>query len=165
MQTPSLTFAQFLSRFPEIELPIVLNEETHHAFSEKNEPLTTPMIQQFILPIAQEEPDDLTEFIACFKLPKTDDFHAVVFWKAALLQYTYTLATFNKKGAYIDHRTIAGTFVDQQTITISVATINEEKEIYIASGQSGSSDAGYDAGSSTTYELELLPDGQIVNNL
>jgi hypothetical protein len=164
MHTPSTTFAQFLSRFPVVELPVILNEETHFTFSEKNEPLNSPMIQQFILPLETDEPDELTEYIACFKLPNTAEFHAIVFWKAALLNYTYTLATFSKKGVYIDHRTIAGTYVDQQKITISVATINEEHEIYIASGQSGTNDEGYDAHSSSTYELELLPDGQIVNN-
>lgn len=164
MNRPTVTFAQFLSRFPEIELPVILNEETHHTFSLNNEPLTAAMIEQFILPIEEEEADELTEFIPCFQLPKTEGFHAIVYWKAALLNYQYAMATFNAKGQFIDRRVIAGTFVSGQTITQSVATVNEENEIFVASGQSGIDGDSFDPASSTAYELELLPDGQIANN-
>lgn len=164
MNRPTVTFAQFLSRFPEIELPVILNEETHYTFSQNNEPLTTLMIEQFILPFEEEEADELTEFVPCFKLPKTEGFHALVFWKAALLNYQYIMVTFTAKGQFKDRRAIAGTFVNGQMITQSVATVNEEFEIFVASGQTSADDEGFDPTSSTAFELELLPDGQIVNN-
>ncbi len=165
MNQPTATFAQFLAKFPEIELPVILNEEAHHTFSTENSPLSEAMILQYILPLEDvEEGDEFTEFVPCFKLPKTEDFHAVVYWKAGLMSYHYAIATFTKKGQSIDHRVIAGTFVSGQTITQSVATINEENEIYVASGQGSTQNDDYDAATSTAYELELTPEGQIVNN-
>ncbi len=164
MSQTTVTFAQFLAKFPEIELPVVLNDEAHHTFSTENSPLAEAMIAQYILPTEPEEADEMTEFVPCFKLPKTEGFHAVVYWRAGLMNYQYVLVTFAKKGQLIDRRVIAGTFVNGQMITQSVATINEENEIFVASGQSDAQDETYDPASSTAYELELLPDGLIVNN-
>ncbi len=165
MNQPTVTFAQFLAKFPEIDLPVMLNEEAHHIFSTENSPLTEAMIQQYILPLEDVDTDDeFTEFVPCFQLPKTDGFHAVVYWKAGLMNYHYALVTFSKKGQAIDRRVIAGTFIGGQTITQSVATINEENEIFVASGQGNTQNDSFDPASSTAYELELLPDGQIVDN-
>lgn len=161
--TPSATFHQFLSKFPVIELPVILNDEAHHTFSTANSPLTEAMIRQFIAPWEAGAEDEFTEYVPCFQLPQTEGFHAIVYWKADLMSYLYTLATYTTKGQAIDRRVIAGTFVKGQTITQSVATINEEREIFVASGQSKVQDDAYDAATSTAYELELAPDGHILN--
>lgn len=159
----AISFSQFLAKFPLIELPVLLNEETHHTFSTENSPLPEAMIQEFILPIEDANTDEFTEFIPCFQLPLKEEYHAMVYWRAGLMQYQYTLATFTKKGLFIDKRIIAGTFIRGETITQSVATINESFEIFVASGQSHTQSDEYDATSSTAYELEIAPDGQIVN--
>jgi hypothetical protein len=164
MNQPTIPFAQFLAKFPEIELPVVLNDEAHLIFSAENDPLAEAMIAQYILPNEPEEADELTEFVPCFKLPKTEGFDAVVYWRAGLMNYQYVLVTFATKGELLDRRVIAGTFINGPTITQSVATINEENEIFVASGQSNAQDDTFDPASSTAYELELLPDGLIVNN-
>lgn len=163
MLVKAVSFSQFLSKFPLIELPVLLNEESHHTFSTENSPLSEALIQQFIQPIEEAENDEFTEFIPCFQLPIQDDYHAMVYWRAGLMQYHYTLATFSKKGLFIDKRIIAGTFIRGEMITQSVATINESFEIFVASGQSHTQSDEYDATSSTAYELEIAPDGQIVN--
>jgi len=164
MEQKKIRFSHYLKYFPELELPITLGEETHHAFSQKNEPLPALAIQQFILPLeGEEEVDELTEYIPCFKIPKTDGFYAIVYWKAGLLNYQYMLVTYEPKGKLIDQRVIAGTFSDGESMTNSVATIEEDWMIYVVTGHSAKADEVYDAGHSTTIDLEILPDGSIIN--
>ncbi|MCB0587729.1 MAG: hypothetical protein KDD06_20725 [Phaeodactylibacter sp.] len=162
---PRVSFSHFLEKFPEVELPITLAEEAHHAFSQKNEPLPPLMIEQFILPLEEQGIDDYTEFVACMRIPETHEFHAVIYWRAGLLNYQYTLATFTKKGELIDKRVIGGTFSDGVVLTSSVVTIDEDWTIYVVSGQARPGEKDYDASSSTAYKLELLPEGQIVNSI
>ncbi len=158
-----MNFAAFLGKFPEVRLPVVLNDEIHHEFSRHNDPLPGLMIERFIAPLEDEPVDDLTEFIACFKIPDTGEFYAVVYWKAALLNYQYVLATFTKSGLLVDKRVIAGLYSDGKTLTTSVATIDEDWVIHVVSGQSDANSAHlYDASQSKMYELELLPEGKIV---
>lgn len=158
---PQIRFSHFLEKFPEVPLPIILAEETHHTFSKQNEPLPTLMVEQFILPLEEEQTDEFTEFVPCVRIPKTYDFHAIIYWKAGLMNYQYILVTFTKKGELIDKRAIAGTFFDGKALTTSVATLDEDWTIYIVSGQSV--DRQFDATKSTAYELELLSEGNIIN--
>ena len=164
MKGSKVSFAHFLEKFPELPLPITLNNEAHHAFSRENDPLSPLMIEQYILPLEDLVVDEFTEFVACFRIPETHGFHAVVYWRASLLDYQYKLATFTRKGELIDIRIIAGTFSDGETLIQSFATIEEDWEILVVSGQvkTGQKEP-YDASSSTTYSLELLPDGTIIN--
>lgn len=164
-KTLRIKFPDFLERFPEIELPITLSEDLHLTFSEKNQPFNPLMIEQYILAIESEEPDELTEFIPCFRIPETHDFYAVVYWKAGLMNYQYIMATFDKGGNLVDKRVLGGTYSDGNIITRSIATIDLDWMIYVVSGQTDSQDNAYDAGTSKAFDLELLPDGQIVNSI
>jgi hypothetical protein len=160
-----INFSHFLEKFPEVALPATLGDETHHQFSQENDPLPKLMVEQFILPLEEMPADEFTEFVACFKIPDTHEFHTLVYWRAGLMNYQYTLATFTKKGELIDKRVIAGTFSDGNTLIKSIATIDEDWEIFIISGQTGTDrQKKYDASTSTAYKLELLPDGKIKNN-
>ena len=159
----NIKFDHFLEKFPEIDFPITLGEDTHHSFSQKNDPLPALMINRYILPL-EEGIDELTEFVPCFRIINTKNFHAIVYWRAGLMNYQYVLATFTQKGLLIDKHVIAGTFSDGRVLTQSVATIDEDWIISIASGQSLNESADYDAATSTAYQLELLPDGKIVRS-
>lgn len=163
MSKTDISFDHFLERFPEVKLPLSLGEDSHHDFSRSNEPLNKLMIQQYILPLDDGPVDEYTEFIACVRIPETYEFHAIIYWKAGLMTYQYSLVTFTKKGLLIDKRVIAGTFSDGKMLTKSMATIDEDWIIYVVSGQASSSKSAYDASSSTAYKLELLPDGKIIN--
>ena len=163
MKVPTPDFAQFLEKFPEIELPITLNDEAQYIFSRRNDPLPVEMIDHFLAPIEESAADPLTEFVACFRIPETYEFHAIVYWMAGLMDYKYVLATFTKKGVLIAKRAISGTFSDGKLLTKSIATIDEDWIIYVVSGQSDVEQLDYDASSSTAYQLELLPDGKIIN--
>jgi hypothetical protein len=158
---PRVSFGQFIEKFPEIKLPVILAEDSHHSFSKHNEPLPGLMVEQFIQPLETEPTDEFTEFVPCLRLPETYDFHAIVYWRAGLMNYQYTLATFTKKGELIDKRVIAGTFSDGKVLITSVATLDEDWIIYIASGQS--KEGLFDASNSTTSQLELLPEGNIIH--
>lgn len=160
---PKKGFTDFLGKFPEIELPVSLTEASRHLFSLQNKPIPEELIETFILPTEEEAPDEFSEFMACFQLPGTGAFHALVFWRAGLLNYQYHLITFDKKGEFIDKRVIAGTFVEGNIVTQSIATIQENFQIIIASGQTESDEELFEAGSSTTYILEILLDGSIKN--
>lgn len=157
-------FKYFLEYFPEVELPITLTEEAARLFSSQNEPLNAETIAQHILPYYDGRIDDVTEFVPCFKVPHTDGFHAVVFWVASMMTYQFVMLTFTQHGGYIDNRILAGTIYDGQLLTQSVATIESDWLIYIVTGQSsGEQLHSYNAASSRAYDLELLPDGKIIN--
>lgn len=155
-----INFIDFIESFPEVELPVILGENTHHQFSRRNPPIPTPIIHAFIEPL-EDDFDEFTEIIACFRIPKTYDVHAVVYWKAGLLNYQYILATFEKNGNLIDRAVIAGIHTDGEVLTQSVATFEEDWMIRIVSGQLKDGRT-YDATESRKINLELLPDGQIV---
>lgn len=157
-----VSFEQFLEYFPETTLPVTLSEEAAHRYSQLNEPFHQLAIEQFIHPI-EPDCDELTEFVPCFRIPETHAFHALVYWKAGLMNYQYVLVTFTKKGELIDRRILAGTHVHDGLMTQSVATIEEDWMIYIVSGQNPVHDDLYQAAKSRAFELELLPDGQIVS--
>ena len=79
MKQPKLNFIDFLEKFPEVELPVFLGPESHHDFSQKNEPLPQVMTDWFIAPFEEDEVDELTEFIPCFRIPETYEFYAIVY--------------------------------------------------------------------------------------
>ena len=136
MSLKEATFSEFIQFFPVMPLPIVLAEENIKIFSQDNIPLPDAIIQQFIYPL-----------------------EALVYWKAALLNYHYIIATFTKKGVLIDKKTLSGTSVIQETILQSIAVMDEDWRIRILSGISHI-DETYEPGSSTTLLLELLPEGR-----
>jgi len=162
-QTPKVDFDHFIEKFPEVELPITLSGDLHHVFSKKNDPFHPLMVQQFIEALESDPIDEYTEFIPCFRLKATYDFHAIVYWRAGLLNYAYKLVTFDKKGGLINQQVIAGTKAEGELLVRSVATIEDDWTIYIVGGVSAATnEKSYDASSSQTLNLELLATGQIV---
>ncbi len=163
MAKQSDTFKTFLKTFPEIELPITLGENTHMEFSKRNDPLAGALIHQYIQAFEKLPSDELTEYIACFRIAKLKEFQAVVYWRAGLMDYRYILATYDKNGTQIDSRVIAGMYSDGEKLTQSVATIAQDWGISIATGQSDASSGEYDPEANTVFALELMPDGTIEN--
>ncbi len=156
------TFDTFIEKFPEVKLPVSVSEENVSEFSLENDPLSEKLIVEHILPYEEGELDDMTEYIACFRIPNLKNIHAIVYWKASLLNYEYVLATFEKGGKLIAKQTIAGTVSDGHIIVRSAARIDEDFTIYIVSGPTEGPDDVYDASQSTTKEIELLPDGRLM---
>jgi hypothetical protein len=164
------SFTDFVSMFPLVAAPVTLGEETHHAFSTENEPFPGAMIAQF-LPILDppaaaasvetDEDSDFTEYVPCFSLEGTQPYITLVWWKAELLNYEYTLATFTEKGESVSRMVIAYTRLRNQSIVRAVATITEDHGIIIAEGAADGAADYLDASTLQTRNLDLLPDGTI----
>ena len=161
-QSTKHAFKDFLDKFPEISLPVTLTEESHHDFSRTNDPIPAAMIEQFLLHIETGEVDEFTEYIPCFRIPETHGFHAIVYWKAGLMTYEYTLLTFNKDGLSIDKKVIAGTKVDGERLHRTVATIEDDWIIYCVRGVAPANEPTYDPSTSESLHLELLATGEII---
>ncbi len=155
-------FDSFIAVFPELELPITLTDESHMHFSASNKPLPQAHVHEFIFKIEQSDFDEFTEFVPCFRIPKTYDFHAIIYWRAGLMDYEYTLATFTKKGQLIDKRVIAGTKVHDGLLVRSVATIEEDWLIYVVIGSTDVEEKETNASNSRSFNMELLATGEII---
>jgi hypothetical protein len=158
-----LGFPDFVAKFPPVSMPATLGEDTHHVFGTENDPLSDELIAQFIHPTEEVIPDDeFTEYVPCFAIDNTEQFIALVWWKAELLNYEYVLATFDLKGKLIDREVIAFTRVGEGKVQRAVALINSALEINIALGTSSDSGDVLDPDTSKTLEMEILPSGEIV---
>ncbi len=144
-------------------MPVTLGEDTHHVFGVENQPLSDALISNFIHPTEETVADDeFTEYVPCFSIDNTEQFIAVVWWKAELMNYEYVLATFTDKGELISREVIAGTRVENGLVTRSVAIINEEWEITIGEGTSPDGNNVFDPTTAQSRNLEILVNGQIV---
>lgn len=155
-----VSFTTYLKKFPPVELPVTLGEDTHIEFSRTNSPLDPLEIQDYILPI-EGEPDEFTEFIPCFCLPDTDEFIAIVYFKAGLMDYQYRIVTYDKRGEMVGSEVIAGMFSNGTMLAQSFATIDHTWTIHIVSGQGKADAITYDPTESTSKELEIFKDGVI----
>jgi len=155
-----INFKDFLKRFPSVEMPVTISDEVSSEFSKRNDPLSMPLIQQFILSYEEDEPDDMTEYVPCFRIKGTKKMDAVVYWKAGLMTYEYVLMTFSPKGDLIDRRVIAGTKVENEVVVKSVATIDEDYNIFVVGGVNKDGNE-YDPSDSQSVSLQLLQTGKI----
>ena len=159
-----VSFSHFLEKFPQVDLPVTLTSDSSRHFSQLNDPFPALMVQQFILPYDPVPEDEFTEYVPCLKIPGTVGFKALVYWKASLLNYGYTLITFTEKGEFIDKKGIAGTKVEGDALALSVATIDEDWVIHIVGGVSSVTNQNYDPSKSQSFQLELLPTGKIIQS-
>jgi len=158
------TFQDFLAAFPTIDLPLTFSEDTVRTISRETPPLPMEMIQEFILPIEPGRVDELTEFVACLRLPEAKEYAGVVYWRADLLQYHYTLVTFREATReVIDRLVIAGTSYDGEEMTQTNCVLNETLMIYQVSGQStGVEEFEYRASTSVARRFQIAASGKIV---
>jgi len=159
--TVKVSFREFLNRFEEVELPISIGTETHMDFHATINPMPVPMVETFFIDTGiLSELDEFTEIIPVMKIPATSDFHAVISWKAGLLDYEYWLMTFDKVGNLIDKLRIAGTKVMDNLLLHAVVTITEELEVHvIENGRAADDETNFDPTRSLRYQFQLLEDG------
>ncbi len=165
MNKSKITFDQFLDFFPEVELPVHLTDESLSVFSKENKALPIPLIAEFISKYDNSEPDEYTEYIPCFRIPETDQFFGVIYWKAQLMNYEYHLVTFDKRGEFITGKVIGGLISNGITLIKTVATIDEDWVIHIATGEDDANNPNYSAEETKAYTMELLSTGDIIFSL
>ena len=146
-----------------LELPFTFSDEAVRTISKETPPLPGRVIEQFILPVEPGQADELTEFIACLRLPDADNYVGVVYWRADLAQYHYTLVTFNlKTQEMIDRMVVAGTSYDGEELIQTNAILTEALLIYQVSGQGTGADYDYRAANSTARRFQITESGKIV---
>lgn len=154
-------FKQFINKFPEVDLPVTVTEETNIVFSAQNMPINDEMIRKYIALYETEPIDEYTEYVPCFRLKKTGDIYALVYWKAGLLTYQYYLTTYNKNGVQLAKQKIAGLVTHGEEITQAVANIEEDWIVYVVQNSVDKNKEILE-NSTQAYSLELLADGQII---
>lgn len=159
----NIGFSQFVDFFPEIELPVTLTEASSLDFSRLNTPFSGEAIAKFIIPI-EAETDEFTEYLPCFRIKNTGKIHALIYWKASLLNYEYKLVTFSNEGELIDGKVIAATITNQETIVRTVSTFDEDWVIHTVVGQQDVDSTSINK-ESKSYTLELLGSGEIIFSL
>ncbi|MEM9822890.1 MAG: hypothetical protein AAF985_17555 [Bacteroidota bacterium] len=159
-----VSFTHFLEKFPLVDLPVILTEDVHLEFSRKNDPLPQLMIDQYLIRPEEKDSDEYDEYIPCFRIKGTEKFHAIVYWKAELMNYQYVLITYDLKGSVIDRSVIAGTKVQEDALIRSVATVDEDWIIYVVAGVAKANSDTFDPSSSKSFHLELLSTGKIISS-
>lgn len=160
---PQIRFEHFLEQFPELELPFTFNEEAVRTISRETPPISPRVIEQYILPVEPGKADELTEFIACLRLPEADNYAGVIYWRADLAQYHYTIATFDlKTQELIQRMVIAGTSYDGEELIQSHAILTEALMIYQVTGQGTGAEYDYRASTSTARRFQIAESGKIV---
>lgn len=153
---------RILYYFPEETLPVFISEDRLESYEGAQQPLPQAFVDE-VLVEWEKEVDEFTEFLACFSLPKTENYHTIVYWKSGLLKYEFILVTLSLKGDMLYKKSIAGTTVQNNIIRKSVASIEPDHIIHIVAGQSIDGEV-YDASLSKSFTMEILPDGEIIFN-
>lgn len=161
-KTQHISFEHFLEKFPPIDLPITLSEDLHLEFSRINDPLPAAMIDQYLNEVGTINVDEFTEFVPCFSLKNTENFHAIVYWVGALLDYQYVIMTFDNTGNKISNHVIAGTKVIGDVLLRSVATIDEAWIIHVVAGAADVQTNHFEPNESQSFHFELMANGEVI---
>jgi len=157
-------FTALISKFPKTILPVSLTPDAYRDFEKNNKPLSLDSVKNFLLD-QQEEVDEFTEFIPCFRLPDTKKFYGLVYWQAGLMEYHYTLITFDKKGQLVNKKRIAGTIPQQNMFNITVADVESCWKIELKEGNSDANAKNLMPSSFSRYhQLTISEDGNIHSN-
>ncbi len=158
----NISLKNFLSRFPEVDLPVTLGEETEREFYIRHDPLPAPMVNKYLSVFFPPHIiDEFTEFVPCFKIKDTAGFHAIVVWVAGLAFRHYYLVTLNEKGEELQCRMIGGLSFSDDTIRRTVTRIEEDWMIYLATADTDRTDDLESKTETISEQLELMPDGGI----
>jgi hypothetical protein len=158
------TLADFLHFFPEAALPITLSEDDALMYSQHNDLLPGPVTFQFIVSYETSDPDGYTEYVPCFRLPTTQQYEAIVFWKAELLENGFFLATYTKDGRQISCNRIAGMRLDGDKVIQSVATVEASRQVYTVEGSTATDLTGFDATATRPAIVYIGEDGVITSS-
>lgn len=156
----SLSFETFVEFFPEVELPVILTDESIHSFSKLNKPLPLAGLVEH-MEIGERDIDEYTEYIPCFRFMVSENVLAIVYWKGELLSYEYFLLCYNIKSAEIvSKKIISGTKSNGDILLKSSSVITEDKEIEILVNHYNQASQLYPS-KSIKYHIEIMDDGSM----
>jgi hypothetical protein len=157
-----LTFSDFVSIFPDVSLPVTLSTDAQRQIESVNEPLNAAWMSKFVLDESQI--DDFTEFMACFKIPDTKDFLALVYWQASLEGNAFFLTTFSKNGNLLDHKLIAGTLYLEDGMKQLVCSIAKDWSINRVEGILGPNGEIVKTDDPKMTFMQISMDGEIIED-
>jgi hypothetical protein len=160
-----MTLTQFIKLFPKLEPPLTITEESIFAFSKKNKLINQDAIQTYFSTIEKDydaEAEDL-EYVPCFRMAISDDFHSLVYWRARTLSYEYFLINIDKKGNLLDRRLVGGLIAQKGSLLRMALSIDINHIFYIAASLTDQKDDKAEA-DTQTYSLEIFPDGTIISS-
>ena len=158
-----MNLTKFIQRFPTLEPPLTLTEDSVFSFSKHNKLINREMANQFFSEYEIDYIDsEDTEYIPCFRFQISDDFHTLVYWRASALQYEYYLITVDKRGKLLDRKLIGGIVGQEAGLLRMVTSIDINYIIYVVASLTGIEVA--DETQSQSYSLEILPDGSIISS-
>lgn len=158
---PSSEFSEFIEFFPVLELPFSLLPDISQIPTDAV-PLPDILLDAYILPFEGTEVDEFTEYIPYGRIAGSGDYHAIIYWKAGVLQYEFILATFTLDGQPISHAIIGGIVANEEGMLHSVAVIHEDLTITIAEGVAVEEEENEDLSQTNTYEMAVEPSGNII---
>ncbi|MBX2816554.1 MAG: hypothetical protein KTR24_11165 [Saprospiraceae bacterium] len=161
MKKERINFRTLLSYFPTIDLPVQLTDETHHVFSRENKILPGDFLHTFFIR-DEDEVDEFTEYLPCFRIDQFEECAALVIWRAQLMDYAYLVFTFDKKGSPIAQQVIAGTRSNGKTILTRQAKIDEDGIISVVEGVGAPDGSSYDPAQSRSFSFEIMETGDIL---
>ena len=129
-----MSFPDFTDRFPKAEFPMTLGELSYREFEAKAQLLSDELVSEYVAPLEPTEMDDYTEVLPVAKFSRKG-YVGLIYWKAGLLHNHYRLATFDKQGNAVENRVIAGSYVENDEISTSAASITKDLIVYVVSGQ------------------------------
>jgi len=163
-KTPIARFTEFIEYFPLLTPPVSLLPDFRH-ISSSGIPLPGIMIEAYIFPFEGDEVDEYTEYVPYGRLEGTRDFHALIYWKAGLVQYEFVLATYSPDGKPLSHAIIGGLRSDEDGFLHSVAVINDDMRVTIAEGITADENESLDVSNTNTYQMTIREDGSITYDL
>ncbi len=162
-QLPQPTYQDYLERFPEVELPVIITDALQRELEKVNKPFPELIQHAFVEKADRWPRDEFTEYLPGFKVTTDKNFDAVVFWKAGLMSYEYILATYSPKGELISSEIIAKMNVGKNSIAQSATVISADWIIYVVEGQLDLAETDeFDPANTVSYNFEVLPSGEII---
>lgn len=156
-----MTFKEFLGYFPEVAPPFTITDESISKFKEVNDYIPEDGVQEHIHAWESDEVDEFTEYFPCLRLPTTNKYIALIYWKASILKYEYFLVTLDQKGSLISKKVICGMVVENNIISTSAARIDEDRIIHIMIGSIIDNES-FDGSNTKAYNMEIMDDGNIL---
>jgi hypothetical protein len=160
MSTDNKLLKSFISFFPPVEaFPMTVTQADAGDYEKLNPALPPVLINGFISPFDEDQDDDeFTEYIPCFSLP-TKGFHAVVWWRASLLDYRFEVATYKADGSPIEVTPIAGLSGTGDLLIEEVATFHDVMTIITSTGKSTADGSTFEPSETLQRVLKLNDDG------
>lgn len=150
----------FLNYFPEIELPVLLGENTHLAFSQQNQPIPGELIAQYIY-----EPSDgreWVEIIPCFRFKAKNHMVVCVYWEAGLLYYDYHILVLDQTGGVVNDQVIGGLRSDGRSLIRTIVHIDAGPVFYVVSAFQSDEREEIDFNEAVSERWILVDDGKLV---